>query len=181
MTTTTTSSYVQTTTTVTETVTDYELLIIVQNTEVWNDGYSYTWDDYNYSYWSETTSGTTDSSETISSTSTSSSTTSGTGTQTTSSSDSTSTSTSGGGNTTGYYTTSGNSYNSSNCSTDPEATSSCTVTRTGYGSDIAIVKWIPNNGLLVIVQAESSTTLGSQLFGNSSGANTIVIIQHQQQ
>ncbi|MDP6584725.1 MAG: hypothetical protein QF535_08705, partial [Anaerolineales bacterium] len=93
---------------------------------------------------------------------------------------STSTSTSGGGQTTGYYTTSGNSYNSSHCST-ADATSSCTVTRTGYGSDVANVRFVPNNGQLIIVQAESSTTLGSQVFGNSSGGNTIVIIQHQQQ
>ena len=149
-------------------------MIVTQYTEVWNDGWIGTWDDYQYSYYSTTTDSTSTSSETITSTSTAE----GTGTVTTSSSDSTSTS--GGTDTLGYYTTSGNSYNTTypigtNCSS-ATLTTSCSVTRTGYGSDIAIVKFVPNNTLLVIVQPRSNTVLESQVFGNSSASNTIVII-----
>jgi hypothetical protein len=88
----------------------------------------------------------------------------------------TSTSTSGGTATLGYYTTPNNSYNSSHCSTTT-AIFSCFVSRAGYGSDVAYVKFIPNDTLLVIVQNRSSSVLESQVFGNSSASNRIVIIQ----
>jgi len=146
-------------------------LIVTQYTDIWNDGYISSWDDYQYSYYSTTTDSTSDSSETITSTSTV--VTEGTGTITTSSSDSTSTS--GGSDTLGYYTTPNNTYNSGNCST-ATATSSCTVTRTGNGGDVGYIKFIPNDTLLIIVQNRSSSVLESQVFGNSSGSNTIVVI-----
>ena len=163
----------QTTTTETETVTDYEDLIVTQYTEVWNDGWIGTWEDYQYSYYSTTTDSTSDSSETITSTSTE--VTEGTGTVTTSSSDSTSTS--GGTATLGYYTTQNNSKDSANC-TDLTSTS-CVVTRVGVGGDSTKVVFNPSNTLLVIVQPRSSSVLESQVFGTTSGySNTVVLIQN---
>ena len=124
--------------------------------------------------YSTTSDSTSDSSETI--TSTSAVVTEGTGTVTTSSSDATTTSTSGGTATLGYYTTPSNTYNTSNC-TDKTATA-CTATRTGYGTDIASVKFNPSNTTLVFVQGRSSSVLESQVLGTTiSPSNTIVIIQ----
>ena len=153
-------------------MTDYEDLIITRNTEIWNDGWTSSWDDYEYSYYSTTTDSTSTSSETITSTST----VEGTGTVTTSTS--TSTSTSGGTDTLGYYTTPGNSYDvTTACATDTTSTS-CTVNRTALGGDYGNIIFNPSNTLLVYVQGRNSSTLESQVLGQtSSPSNTIVIIQ----
>ena len=148
---------------------------MVQYTDVWNDGWISSWEDYQYSYYSTTTDSTSDSSETITSTSTE--VTEGTGTVTTSSSDATTTSTSGGADTLGYYTTQNNTKDSTNC-TDLTSTS-CTVTRVGVGGDSTKVVFNPSNTLLVIVQPRSSSVLESQVFGTTSGySNTVVLIQN---
>ena len=153
----------------TETTTDYEDLVITQYTEIWNDGWTSSWDDYQYSYSSTTTESTSTSTATITSTSTE------TGTGTVTSSDSTSTSTSGGTTSNVYYTTPNNSYNTSNC-TDNTATY-CLATRNGRNSDVIKVKFNPSNTTLVLVQARNSSTLESQVLGTtSSPSNTIVII-----
>ena len=145
---------------------------MTQYTEVWNDGWIGTWNDYQYSYYSTTADSTSTSSETITSTSTAE----GTGTITTSSSDSTSTS--GGTETLGYYTTQNNSKDSTNC-TDLTSTS-CVVTRVGVGGDSTQIVFNPSNTLLVIVQPRSSSVLESQVFGTTSGySNTVVLIQNQ--
>jgi len=147
-------------------------LIITTTTETWNDGYIGSWQEYNYSYSSTESTSTDTSTETI----TSSTSTSENGTATTSSSDSTSTSTSGGTGTLGYYTTPSNTYNTTHCQ-DLTATS-CTATRSAYGSDFGTVRFNPSNTLLVYVQGRSSGVLESQVLGQtSSPSNTIVIIQ----
>ena len=109
-------------------------------------------------------------------TDTSTSTSTSTSDATTTGDSSTSTSTSGGSTSNVYYTTPSNTYNTSQC-TDNTATA-CTAARTGYGSDVASVKFNPSNTTLVIVQGRSSSVLESQVLGTtSSPSNTIVIIQ----
>ena len=153
-------------------------MVNTTNTEIWNDGWTSSWDTYDYSYYSTTTESTSESTETISSTTS----TSENGTATSSDSTSTSTSTSGGTDTLGYYTTSGNSYDVSttgaySCAFDTTSTS-CTVTRSGIGSDFGTIRFNPSNTMLVYVQGRNSSTLESQVLGQtSSPSNTIVIIQ----
>ena len=154
----------------TTTVTDYQDLVITTNTEIWNDGWTSSWDTYEYSYYSTTTESTSESTATITSTSS----TSADGTATSSDSTSTSTSTSGGTTSNVYYTTSNNSYNTSNC-TDNTATY-CLAIRTAYSSDVAKIKFNPSNTTLVFVQARNSSTLESQVLGITSSPSNIIVI-----